>query len=127
MHQDLRDLMHTGIYICAVGALTGGLFVGVSSTYQSVASTVEADIAIAQQEPTRIALAVQNAREIREALATPIPRPEPLPSITAKAANAVPRIVVDVRSKLPRAVLDAMLMDTGRTSTSAPPELHGVH
>ena len=49
-----------------------------------------------QREETQLDRMTRNAREIREALAKPIPPPEPLPAITARpvrtmAASSVPR------------------------------------
>ena len=48
-----------------------------------------------QRDQTYLDLRVQSSREIRQALATPLPPLEPLPPITARPAHAVgSRVVV---------------------------------
>lgn len=128
MQDNVRDLLHAGIYIGAVAMLTGGIVFGVGATYRTVAATVESGpVAESQeQESTRVAAVVQNARAIRAALATPIPRPEPLPPITAKLANPAPRSILAEQKpkKLPKLsmeAMNAMAMDVPRASSNANP------
>ena len=125
MRDDIRDLLNAGIYICAVGILSGGIVLGAGSLYQTIAATGEPDVVAEVQEPTRIAVAVRNAREIRAALATPIARPQPLPPMTAKPANAVPPSIMAYQKpkKLPKLsseAMNAMAMDTPRTTSLNP-------
>ena len=89
---------------------------------------------------TRLSQAVANAREIRAALAKPIPRPVPLPPITAKLAyghlkpggnGAISVANVDRKPKLPKAGMDAMAMSVSssnyRASSAVVPEMHRVY
>jgi hypothetical protein len=78
-----------------------------------------------------LSLAVESAREIRAALAKPIPPPPPLQPITAQLAYGhlkSGRSMVVKAPKLPRAALDAMASaDTGRAAPLPPVELHRVY
>jgi hypothetical protein len=62
----------------------------------------------AQREPTLLDQRIDSAREIRAALAKPLPRSEPLPSITARVTHVVGSRVV--ASKVDR----RKLMDEAR-------------
>jgi hypothetical protein len=77
------------------------------------------------REKTVLDERIATAREVKEALRRPIPRPEPLGPITAKVANALGRNVVAVPAtkttkitKIPRAALNAMAMDHSGISSS---------
>lgn len=138
MSQSARDLRNAGVYIFAAVALGVGLLLGsglvadrvkAHSVLQSIASAFDHD---GEPKPTRLSIVVDNAREIRAALAKPIPPREPLPPITAQLAyghlkkNGATAMVTKA-PKLPNAALDAMAsMDTGR-SAPVQVELHRVY
>jgi hypothetical protein len=65
------------------------------------------------REKTSFELQLQTARDIRQALATPVPPPQPLPPITAKRANPIPRasVIVDKQRRISPAAREAMAMD----------------
>jgi hypothetical protein len=91
----------------------------------------------APKEPTRLSVAVTNAREIRAALAKPIPGPDPLPPITAKLAYGHLKpggkgVVTGNKFRLPQVADDAMAMDLAapkqhRARSAVLPELHKVY
>jgi hypothetical protein len=62
--------------------------------------------AASERERTILDERIANAREIKAALSKPIPRPEPLPPITAKRSNPVPAAVA--------AQTDALAGDTDK-------------
>jgi hypothetical protein len=147
MKQNSRDLAHAGFYLCAIVFLGGALSLGIStlsqalassSAFQSIATLLDDD-ADAEQNRTRLDVLVENAREIRAALARPTPPREPLPPITAKLASGSLRkgvSPVTVRPvtkitvhKLPKGAQDAMAMDTSSAKQVAAPrvELHKVY
>ena len=111
------------IYAGLFGILA--LIVGYGLTKVTVAS--EEATRRAQQEKTLISERIESAREIRRALARPVPPPDPLPPITAKLANS--RVATEVthfgkpklaesgnsnpsRLKVPPAARNAMAMET---------------
>ena len=55
--------------------------------------------AASEREKTILDERIANAREIKAALSKPIPRPEPLPPVTAKRSNPVPAPVAATRQK----------------------------
>ena len=88
-----------------------------------------------EQEKTVLNQRLESAREIRQALARPVPPPDPLPPINAKLAN--PEKVANVeqpkiaarrkpstehspRLKMPGAAWNAMAMGTGAEFPSRP-------
>ena len=107
------------------------LFAGVGALFGSVASLsaiVLSDLpgffqtaAVVEKQPTRLDTAVNNAREIKAALATPIDGPAPLPPITEKLAygylkpgNTGRSTVV---SQVPRKPKTPVSIDTSRLSS----------
>jgi hypothetical protein len=74
------------------------------------------------REKTVLYERIAAAREVKEALRRPIPRPEPLGPITAKVANPQGSKVAAVpgkqKIKIPRAALNAMAMDQSGLSPS---------
>jgi len=138
--QDKRDLGYAGAYVLSGGLLLGSMaFAGAAAWSEMqespfvswVASTLE----ISRNQPsTRMTLLIDNAREIRAALAKPIPRPEPLPLITAKLAyghlkpGASGATAIAQQGK---AGMNAMAMDVSssnfRASSAVIPEMHKVY
>ncbi len=122
------------LYLIAV-IFAGGLLIGAGLYAEHVAAGTHWQVTLLEPEqvtlppdterdaaPTRLQLAVENAREIRAALAKPLPPPEPLQPITAKltrgrllpghkAAHTVKApapAAADKAHKLPPAALHAM-------------------
>jgi hypothetical protein len=149
MSQDARDLRNAGCYLVVLLAFAAAaVFAGPPLIERAIASTDLDEIvapfteAESEQAPTRLSIAVDNAREIRAALAKPQPPLEPLPPITAKLAyghlkpDAKPGSRTahsHKRPKLPKAAMDAMASANGGAdqprSYSAPAqvELHRVY
>jgi hypothetical protein len=89
-------------------------------------------------EKTHVSQIAASAREVRAALARPIPRPEPLQPITAtlayghlKPGGKAAAVSVRHKRKLPQQALEAMAMDVSSSSAPASrpvtPELHKVY
>ena len=142
MRQSARDLAKAGVYILGVGLLLGSVgFAGAKAFKELPHSPVfmwAADlIEPGANQPTRLSQAMINSREIRAALAKPIPRPEPLPPITAKLAYGHLRpggsgVTAQhfEKLKLPKAALDSQAMDRPdqfRSSSAVIPDLHKVY
>ena len=136
VHQDARDLTKIGSYMVAVVvlvssfAMAGMAALSPESPLLGWAATA---LEPSEKHVTRLDQAVANAREIRAALAKPIPRPEPLPPITAKLAygHLKPGGTGAVAErKLPSASMNAMAMDVSssyRASSATIPEMHKVY
>jgi hypothetical protein len=134
MQKSVRDLAHAEIYLCCLTALIMGVAFSSASSIPLIFSAIVPSNVNA--EPTRLSIAVANAREIREALARPIPGPPPLPPITAGVAHGhlMPGGNGDWADaqqlpKIPKRARDAWAMDTRdfRTRRAIRPELHKVY
>jgi hypothetical protein len=139
MSQHIRDLRNAGLYLVALVAVAAGLLacgallsqrVGAHTFVRAMASLIELD---EPEPPTRLSIAIENAREIRAALAKPVLGPDPLPPVTAKLAHgqlksgraaARPHAL-----KLPQEAMDAMASAGHAAVRPAPPrvELHKVY
>jgi hypothetical protein len=74
-------------------------------------------------DKTLLELQVENSREIRRALATPVSQPPQLPPITARPARdlreaAASQIRKPAQMKLPQEAMNAMAMDQSGTYSS---------
>ena len=111
------------LYLVALAAIGGALVLGgmllaeratANGVFAGMASFLETE---PERAPTRLSIAVENAREIQAALAKPIPPPAPLQPITAKLAYGHLKSgarAAQHRPKLPKAAMDAMASaDTG--------------
>ena len=146
MRQGARELAHAAIYLCGVGALVAGIAYAIGSSSASVVGTFFSWAAplldSPEPQPNRLSIMVANAREIRQALARPVPGPEPLPPITAKVAYGHLRpggkgqvIMAEKKPKLPMKGFNAMAMSTGPkgalearvVTRNAVPEVHKVY
>jgi len=143
MRQNARDLTHAGAYVCSVAILLGSAAYATASYHpnSSLLSWMAPSLVRAEPEPTRISVASRNAREIREALARPIAKPEPLSPITAKLAYGHLRpggkgyMAATAQHKPKRSSEghDAMAMQpepgfgSFRSSSAVAPELHKVY
>ena len=98
------------VYGCVLGTLA--LCAGYA--YSSVTFGAQEGAAQSRREKTVLDERIATAREIKEALRRPIPRPEPLGPITAKLANPQGSKMASSpgkKIKLSQAALDAMAMD----------------
>jgi len=145
MRQNARDLVHAGAYLCCVGILLSSVaYAGASHIpvlgSSALLSWMTSSFDLVESEPTRVSIASKNAREIREALARPIAKPEPLQPITAKLAYGHLRpggkgsvAAADFKPKLSKDAREAMAMDQQsgfnqfKASSVVAPELHKVY
>ena len=101
----LRTVM---VYLGALVILVGGSFLSFAGVFYAFDGEQE------QREPTRLEINAQAAREIRQALATPIPQPSPLAPITAPLARPTASnnaaIIPHERSKDSTKGFDALAM-----------------
>jgi hypothetical protein len=115
------------IYFGIIGTLVGVAGIGLTKV-------VDASAAIARQserEKTRLDERIAAARSIKQALTKPVPRPEPLPPITAKpeyaAAKAAAAAKVTQR-KLSAEARDAMAStDFSAQSPTQPAVVYDRH
>ena len=73
--------LYIGVLVLTLGVITMGL--------TAVMQNAPRPSQQVQRKPTLLDLRVQRSREIREALAKPVPPPEPLPPRTARPAHAL--------------------------------------
>lgn len=142
MSQHTRDLRNAALYFVGLLAVAGGLVIGgvmsakrvdASSAMQVIASAF--DGVDEPAAPTRLSVAVANAREIRAALDRPIPPLAPLPPITARLARGdmKPSQHAARPLRMPKAALDAMASADIPSAQPAPRaslprvELHRVY
>jgi hypothetical protein len=106
MNSTARSLSLTMVlYFAALGTVATAMYAGVSS----LAPAVQAHFLQARDRPqSRLDVMTANAREIRQALATPIAPVEPLPPITARPQRAVAAQAV---RKVPNPKLSAEARD----------------
>lgn len=76
------------IYFMVIGTLLIGAALGLMKVVETSAGVA----VYSEREKTQLDLRVESAREIREALAKPIPLPEPLPPMAAKFERATPTV-----------------------------------
>jgi hypothetical protein len=89
MHQHYRDLAHPGTYLlCLALLIVGGTYGSVYAFTSSGQDFLESVLPLNADDDqrTRIGEVVATAREVREALARPLPPLEKLPPITATVA-----------------------------------------
>ena len=87
-------VLHSVCYVAALGAVLSLVFFGVTYGTASLMSRLAVPD---QRSETKLTEGIANAREIRAALAKPIPQPEPLGPITHQAATE--RTVEPVETK----------------------------
>lgn len=90
MHQDARDLAHAGLYLLSLALLLAGGYFGGAHAISHYAEPVRIATITAilpeTPDPTRLSINVATAREVRAALAKPIPGIPKLEPIAAKVA-----------------------------------------
>ena len=81
------SVLSVAMYLAVAATLVGGIGVALSAVTGSVVS---------QQYVARVKtpfeIQLNSAREVREALAKPIPAPQPLPKITAKLEKPIAKV-----------------------------------
>ena len=113
--QSSAVLMYFGVLTTAFAVIALGLTVVVkASTGMSEASA---------RDKTLVELQIESSREIRRALATPVPQPPPLPPITARPARDLRAIAAmqprkPVQTKPSKEAMNAMAMDQSGTYSS---------
>jgi len=103
----------------------GGMILGeravASSFFSDLASFLEPE---PDPVPTRLSIAVENAREVQAALAKPIQPPAPLQPITAKLAHGQlkpgSRVAHPHRPKIPKAAMNVMASAGAGAETPRP-------
>ena len=143
MSQNARDLRNAGLYLIALAIVGGTLVLGgiilgeraaASSFFSDLASFLEPE---PDPAPSRLSIAVENAREVHAALARPVQPPAPLQPIMAKLAHGHlktgSRVAHPHRPKIPKAAMNAMASARAGAETPRPPatpvqvDLHRVY
>lgn len=75
------------MYVAVAATLVGGVGVALTVVTSSVVSQP-----IVARAKTPFEIQLESAREVREALAKPIPAPQPLPQITAKLEKPIAKV-----------------------------------
>jgi hypothetical protein len=75
------------MYVAVAGTLLGGIGVALTVVTSSVASEPSVT-----RVKTPFEIQLDTAREVRDALAKPIPTPQPLPQITAKPEKPIAKV-----------------------------------
>ncbi len=143
MKQGIHDLVCAGIYLCAATLASGVVVVAGAAGLRTgfdmpVLERLASALGTENKGETRLNEAIRNAQEIKAAISTPIPPPEPLPPITHELAhgNLLPgRNHARAVKPISRTAQDAMAMehrapygDLGPPRrTFVPPELHKVY
>ena len=120
------------VYFAAIGTLLTCAGVGIGQVVKASAGLSQQ---AGERDKTLVELRAESAREIRHALAKPLPRPEPLSPITARVAHVAGSVVVASRTdrqKLMDQARDAFagveLSSSGvQSSAFAEPDRHAVH
>ena len=87
MTNQKHPLAALAVYGVVAFTLMGGIGLGVAA----IATTAVVS-SPSVQDKTALQLRIESAREVREALAKPVPAPAPLPPITAKLERPVPKV-----------------------------------
>jgi hypothetical protein len=153
MNHHLRDLAHAGLYLLCLALLLVAGVNGAAFALRQAAPVVVAAADALDSDPldtSLLSVNVATAREIRQALSRPIPRPAKLEPITAKLAfgHLKPggkHSIASARERhkdasaakrIPKEAMDAMAMDTSRQAApvhfqqqhhAVTPELHKVY
>ena len=92
------------LYIGVVGFALASIAFGLTTVVKSTIGTLQQT----QQERTLLDVRMESAREIRQALAKPVPHPEPLPPVTTRVTRALGPTVIASNGHHPQ------LMDVAR-------------
>jgi hypothetical protein len=102
------------MYVAVAATLVGGIGIALTVVTSSVASQ---QVVASAKTPFEIQL--DSAREVREALAKPIPAPQPLPRITAKLEKPVAKVVA--RSVPPKRNTEVAMRESRQAFASIEP------
>jgi hypothetical protein len=112
------------VFLAYIGALALPVL-GVGVAMSNVNFDSFESRAASEREKTILDERIANAREIKAALSKPIPRPEPLPPVTAKRSNPVPAAVAanteKPKPKLSSAARNALAMEQRTDGHANPP------
>jgi len=120
MMSSRSSVLSLSVYVAVAATLVGGI--GIALTAVTISVTSEQSVARAK---TPFEIQLDSAREVREALAKPIPAPEPLPKITAKLEKPLAKVVA-TRSAPPKRNTEVAMRESRRAfasiEPSAPPQ-----
>ena len=102
------------MYVAVAGTLVGGIGIALTVVTSSVASQQ-----VVARAKTPFEIQLDSAREVREALAKPIPAPQPLPRITAKLEKPVAKVVA--RSVPPKRNTEVAMRESRQAFASIEP------
>ena len=108
------SVLSVAMYLAVAATLVGGIGVALSAVTSSVVS--QQSVARAK---TPFEIQLDSAREVREALAKPIPAPQPLPRITAKLEKPVAKVVA--RSVPPKRNTEVAMRESRQAFASIEP------
>jgi hypothetical protein len=119
------------LYASTIGISVSAVVIGL----MAVVKTTTGSSQNSHQEQTLLELRMESVREIQQALARPLPSPEPLPPITARVTHAVRSIVVSPKAHRHEMIDKARDAFAGLEPTSfdipssayAEPDRHAVH
>jgi hypothetical protein len=102
----LMVVAYAATALILIGVISGGGLWALKASARLLPDT--------SREKTSFELQLETARDIRQVLATPVPPPAPLPPITAKRANPIPRasVMVEKQRRISPEAREAMAMDT---------------
>lgn len=94
------------VYLAVVATLLGGIGAALMVVAKSAVVTQQT-----AQDKSPLQVRLESAREIREALAKPVPAPQPLPPITAKLSKPLTKVAAakpePVKQSRPKVVTQA--------------------
>jgi hypothetical protein len=102
------------MYVAVAATLVGGIGIALTVVTSSVASQQ-----VVARAKTPFEIQLDSAREVREALAKPIPAPQPLPRITAKLEKPVAKVVA--RSVPPKRNTEVAMRESRQAFASIEP------
>ena len=102
------------MYVAVAATLVGGIGIALTVVTNSVASQQ-----VVARAKTPFEIQLDSAREVREALAKPIPAPQPLPRITAKLEKPVAKVVA--RSVPPKRNTEVAMRESRQAFASIEP------
>lgn len=86
------------LYVSVIGIALAGIAlgltgVGLTGIASGLTVATNQETGLSRQAPTNLDIRMQSLREIQQALAKPLPRPEPLPARTARGMHRVTHAV----------------------------------
>src|SRR5882724_9459317 len=130
MVRDRSFLSSYFLYVSVIGVALTGMALGLPAAVPPATGLSQQT----QQERTVLDLRMENAREIRQALARPLPRPEPHSRITIRASHAVGSAAVPSNAHRRKLIAEAREVfaniepstSDARSSAYAEPDRHSA-